>query len=174
MNRNSRRQATLYLPGSNRDAVDLLRSRFNPLQAQLIRAHVTLCREDEVENWEHLASRLKVLGPIEVPLQFGTPLRSGDSVYLPASGSTESFDSLRAALLNKGDVQPRKLTPHITIIHPRNGECDDEKFREICRSIEPFSIVFREVTLIEQINGGAWCDLAFYRWHSTRSSFNLE
>lgn len=43
-----RRQATLYLPSPCSVAVEAVRSRYNPVQAELIAAHVTLCREDEV------------------------------------------------------------------------------------------------------------------------------
>lgn len=158
----SRRQATLYLPADQSAPIELLRERFNPIQAALIRSHVTLCREDEVANWGDLAARLDLLKPIEVSLRFETPVREGNSVLIPASGTTVSFDALRAALLSKNDVIPRKLSPHITIVHPRNGTCDEEQFDEICRSITPLSILFRSVTMIEQIDGGVWRDLASF------------
>ena len=43
-----RRQATLFL--RHRESVESIRRQFNPAQAELISAHVTLCREDEVED----------------------------------------------------------------------------------------------------------------------------
>lgn len=159
---NTRRQATLYLPADQSAPIESLRERFNTIQAAIIRSHVTLCREDEIENWGDLTARLEKFGPIEVSLRFETPVREGNSVLIPASGTTTSFDALRAALLSKNDVIPRKLSPHITIVHPRNGKCDENQFEEICRSITPFSITFRTVTFIEQINGGAWRDLAAF------------
>ena len=41
-----RRQATLYLPSEVAQNVEEIRHKWNPAQARLIRAHVTLCREE--------------------------------------------------------------------------------------------------------------------------------
>jgi 2'-5' RNA ligase len=158
----TRRQATLYLPPPYSGHVESLRSRFNPVQLRLIRAHVTLCREDEVRDWEELASRLIDLGQIEVALTFGKPHRDRDLVYLPAIGSTASFDALRSSLLATMDSLPRKHNPHITLIHPRNGTCSDPIFEEIASRCDPFSVTFRTVTLIEQVDGGPWNDMAAF------------
>jgi 2'-5' RNA ligase len=152
----TRRQATLYLPPPDGERVEWIRSHFNPLQFGLIRAHVTLCREDEVGDWDELSSRLTRLGTVEVELTFGKPVRDRNLVHLPAVGSTESFDTLRDALLAVGGSRPRKHDPHITLIHPRNGTCSDAAFEEIARRCEPFSTTFRAVSLIEQVDGGAW------------------
>ena len=77
-----RRQATLYLPLPNSDRVESLRSQFNRDQFELIRAHVTLCREDEVSDWGELASRLLDLGRIEVELEHETvQLALGKRIY---------------------------------------------------------------------------------------------
>ena len=155
----SRRQATLYLPLPDSTVIELLRSRFNHVQFELIRAHVTLCREDEVCDWEDVASRLSDMGPIEVTLNFGLPVRDDNLVYLPATGSTESYDALRSTLLSKANSLPRKQNPHVTIVHPRNGTCSDSMFDEITRQLKPFTTTFRSVNLIEQVDGGPWQDL---------------
>lgn len=152
----SRRQATLYLPPPHAVAIDRLRSAYNPAQHALIRAHVTLCREDEVEDWDDVASRLRACPSITVPLAFGAPVRDGDLVYLPAIGSTSSFDQLRATLLSRPGTVVRKHDPHITLIHPRNGSCSDEVFAALVGSCAPFTVTFREVTLITQLDGGVW------------------
>ena len=155
----TRRQATLYLPLPDSTAIESLRSRFNRVQFELIRAHVTLCREDEVSDWDKFASRLSDLGSIEVTLSFGVPVRDDNLVYLPATGSTDSYDALRRSLLSTRNSVPRKHDPHITIIHPRNGICSDSVFDEISSQLKPFTTSFRCVTLIEQIDGGPWQDL---------------
>ncbi len=157
-----RRQATLYLPLPNSDRVESLRSQFNRDQFELIRAHVTLCREDEVSDWGELASRLLDLGRIEVELEFGMPIRDNNLVYLPAIGSTDSFDSLRNAILASKRSLPRKHSPHITLIHPRNGLCTDAVFDEITAQSEPFAINFRCVTMIEQVHAERWRELATF------------
>lgn len=155
----SRRQATLYLPLADSTAIESLRARFNRVQFELIRAHVTLCREDEVSDWDKIASRLSDPGSIEVKLSFGEPVRDGNLVYLPATGSTESYDALRSALLSTRNSLPRKHDPHITLVHPRNGTCSDFVFDEIACQLKPFTITFRSVTLIEQVDGGSWQEL---------------
>lgn len=152
----TRRQATLYLPPPESGVVESIRSRFNPIQSGLIRAHVTLCREDEVNNWDDLAARLASLGTIEVALTFGKPIRDQNLVYLPAIGSTEPFDELRRSLLATAVSLPRKHNPHITLVHPRNGTCSDSEFETIAGRCELFSTTFRAVTLIEQVDGGPW------------------
>ena len=157
----SRRQATLYLPSPDRERVDSLRSRFNPVQFDLIEAHVTLCREDEVLDWNALSSRLSDVGAIEVALTFGRPVRDQNLVYLPAIGSVEHFDALRNSLLSTEDSRPRKHDPHITLIHPRNGICTDSMFEEIASQMVPFSTTFRRVALIEQYDGGKWRDVDY-------------
>ena len=154
-----RRQATLYLPTPSSTAVESIRSRFNRAQFDMIRAHVTLCREDEVCNWDDLASRLITMDTIEVALEFGMPVRDKDLVYLPATGSSESFDKLRYSLLSAQGTLPRKHNPHITLVHPRNGTCTDNIFDEIASRCRPFSSTFRRVSLIEQVDGGRWQDL---------------
>lgn len=155
----TRRQATLYLPLPHAPAIEALRATFNPVQHALIRAHVTLCREDEVHDWDELASRLEALGPVAVPLAFGEPLREGNLVYLPATDSASAFAQLRHSLLARPGTSVRRHDPHLTLIHPRNGSCSDAIFASIVARTSPFSATFREVTLITQVDGGPWSDL---------------
>lgn len=146
-----RRQASLYL--REVPHIEALRLRHNPLQARLIPAHVTLCREDEVSDWGVLRGRLESLCPLELVLEFGPPLRDDNFVYLPVLSGLEQFHGLRRDLL---DQEPRTQTPHLTLIHPRNGTCTDEVFAEIAASISPFPATFREVKIIEQRDAGVW------------------
>ena len=152
----TRRQATLYLQPPASERIEALRARFNPVQFALIRAHVTLCREDEVNDWKDLAARLEALVKIHVPLTFGAPVREADLVTLPAIGPTEEFDELRGSLLSVEGVPARKHKPHITLVHPRNGSCSDADFATIRAECHPFTMTFRVVTIIEQVEGGRW------------------
>ena len=151
-----RRQATLYVPPPFDSAIEPLRSRFNAVQFGLIRAHVTLCREDEVTDWEFLADQISRLEKIEISLSFGRPVREGNLVTLPTVGSTESFDAFRRIVLTGQSEPIRKHNPHITLIHPRNGACTDQIFGEMSCELSPFSVTFRSVALIEQVDGGVW------------------
>ena len=161
INNTIRRQATLYVPPPLDVAVESLRTQFNPIQAALIRAHVTLCREDEVCDWNEIEDCLRAMAKIDVSLHFETPVRDGNLVYLPSTGSTDSFDALRNSLLSTGDSAARKHDPHVTLIHPQNGTCSKSDFDEISSQCKPFTISFSQVTLIEQVDGGSWRDLAF-------------
>lgn len=155
----TRRQATLYLPNPGAEAVESIRARFNPQQQALICAHVTLCREDEVDDWNAFAKRLRGIGKVEVELTFDGLVRDNDLLYLAPSAGTESFDALRAVLLTSDGGGPRRQAPHITLIHPRNGHCSDADFATIASAFRPFTTTFRFVTLIEQHDGGCWKNL---------------
>lgn len=140
--------------------VEQMRSQFNPVQAQLIPAHITLCREDEVNDWKALEYRIRQILPFELVLSFGRPIRDENFVYLPVESGIAAFDELRRLLLSNGPDVPRKHMPHMTIVHPRNGACCDATFDEIAKQIQPFTFTFREVHLIEQTNGGPWVTFA--------------
>lgn len=153
----SRRQASMFL--SNEPLIDVMRNRFNPEQAKLIPAHVTLCSEDEVEDWSRLASRIRDLPKIQITLSFGTAVRDGNLVFLPVVSGMEKFDELRIYLLRNETSLPRKHLPHVTIVHPRNGNCTDEMYAEILEQIHPFKTTLttlHEIKLIEQCDGGPW------------------
>lgn len=152
MNPQTRRQASLYLSGLFQ--IEALRRRFNPIQARLIPAHVTLCREDEVADWAAFQANLEALQPFELTLTFGSPVRDQDFVFLPVCSGLDDFQAFRRKLLPR---EPRNHTPHVTLIHPRNGSCTDEIFGELTASLRsPFQYTFREVMLIEQTDGGVW------------------
>lgn len=146
-----RRQATLFL--SHVPAIEHLRRTFDPRQSALIAAHVTLCREDEVVSWDLVRSRLESV-PSAVTLSFGEPVRDGHLVLLPGIDRDGSFRDLRRFLLDCGEVRDHE--PHITLIHPRNAECDDAAWETIRADIKSFSYTFREASLIIQQDGGVW------------------
>ncbi len=147
-----RRQASLYL--LDQFQIEALRFRHNSMQARLIPAHVTLCREDEVTDWVAFQARLEALRPFEITLTFGTPVREHNFVYLPVHEGIDDYHDFRRAILSQ---EARKQTPHLTLIHPRNGTCNDQIIADISANIvSPFQYTFREVMLIEQEHGGVW------------------
>lgn len=160
----NRRQATLFLTGL--PAIENIRERFNPAQARLIATHVTLIREHEVDDWRVLAERARKFSLPEIALQFGGPRLENGLLYLPCVGGTTEFHGLRADLLDSPAACQH--SPHITLIHPRNGTCSDESFDAISASLEPFEHVFSEIAFIEQRNGGAWQTLETFRLLKTR------
>ncbi|MDX1930756.1 MAG: hypothetical protein SFV81_29805, partial [Pirellulaceae bacterium] len=136
----NRRQASLFL--RDQFQIESLRHRYNPIQARLIPAHVTLCREDEVEDWDAFRTRLEALCPFEIVLGFGAPVRENNFVFLPVLEGVDEFHDFRCAVLTK---DARKHVPHVTIVHPRNGICTDQIFAEIATSVSSFKYTFREV-----------------------------
>lgn len=156
-----RRQATLFLFGNRQ--VDLIRDTYNRVQADLIGSHVTLCREDEVVDWDTIARKFTENRLDNVTLDFGKPQRQGDLVYLPCIGSTSDFDRLRAELLSDATVPPRKHDPHITLVHPRNGVCSSGDFERMSAAIEPFTCTFDEVSFIAQVGSGVWQVIETFR-----------
>lgn len=156
-----RRQATLLFHNAPA-ALTHCRCRYNPIQADLIPPHVTLCREDEVVDWLAFEQRVASMGHVKLEMKFGRPIRNGNSVLLPAVEGMEAYDSLRRAVLSDGASEPRPMNAHITVIHPRNGICTDENFAEIADVLQPFQWTFNEIALIEQRDGGPWTTLSRY------------
>lgn len=157
-----RRQLTLFPSVADAVGIERIRQMWNPVQAQLIPAHVTLCREDEIGDgvraFHHLA------GALPVVLDFGVPVRfdEGKGVLLPALGENAAFHALRAQALRDQQAPPRRHEPHLTLLHPRNATCTDAIFAHIAASPLPRQLTFSTVCLIAQINGGVWTVLEKY------------
>ena len=49
---NNRIQLTLFVDPKEAVTIERVRQEFNPGQFKLIKAHVTLCREDEIQDLE--------------------------------------------------------------------------------------------------------------------------
>lgn len=152
-----RRQLTLFADDLS-GRLAHVRHTYNPAQAALIAAHVTLCREDELEPLDAVWPRLKSLelgGPLV--LELGAPERfsEGKGVLLPAVGGLQAFAELRRRILAHID-SPRAQAAHLTLMHPRNATCTDAIFAEIAALELPRRLVFQQVCLIEQVDGGVW------------------
>lgn len=146
----------MFVPPPIARRIDALRRQFNPVQANLIAPHVTLCRDDEVLPWGGIQSHVQKLAGECVQLDFGAPHKEGSGVYLPAVKGVEAFHQLRRLVLK--DSECRLQTPHITLVHPRNGTCSDADFEVISRECKDLdlSITFSEVALIQQSGDQPW------------------
>jgi 2'-5' RNA ligase len=158
LNQQIRRQLTLFVNPNDAQEIEAVRKRFNPQQQELIDCHVTLCREDEIDNIEAILTNVQKLDTIEISINFGRVSRFNNDkgVMLPALGENETFHQLRSKILKGINEFIRKPEPHITLVHPRNATCTDERFEEITKFSFPNRIVFTRISLIEQINGGKW------------------
>lgn len=140
--------------------IEQIRQEFNPLQFELIKAHVTLCREDEIENLEQVLSNLLVLIQTQqkIYIEFGKVARfdNGKGLFLPATNDNKQFENLRRQVLNGLIDHPRKQEAHITLMHPRNSTCTDHIFELVEKINLPAKLEFKQISLIEQENGGQW------------------
>ncbi|MBN8642210.1 MAG: hypothetical protein J0L86_10400 [Flavobacteriales bacterium] len=156
--RSRRRQLTLFI--SDKSEIEKVRIQFNPEQYKLIDAHVTLCREDEIENWDAILNNIKSIHLNQaIAISFTSPITfdNGKGVLLPTDDSFE-YNNLRKLVL--GVDAPRNHQAHITLMHPRNSMCTPEIFKQIQQYQFPEQLFFDSIHLIEQENEGKWQVLA--------------
>jgi 2'-5' RNA ligase len=158
VNSNTRRQLTLFVEQRDAETIELVRKEFNPTQFGLIKSHVTLCREDEIEDIELVVSNLLLLTQPEIVIAFGKAARfdNGKGVFLPATSGNAEFEEIRRQVLVGLCDKPRKEDPHITLMHPRNSTCTDHIFEQIEKISLPTELTFQRISLIEQEDGGQW------------------
>ena len=155
---NKRLQLTLFLDERSSQVIEKIREEFNPQQYALIKAHVTPCREDELEELDFVLEILKRNRFPGISVDFGLAERFADGrgVLIRGVGDNSAFQELRKNLLQKFTDTPRKHEPHITLMHPRNSTCNDNIFEQIAHIELPTILSFNKISLIEQENGDAW------------------
>jgi uncharacterized protein len=153
--RATRVQLTLFVPEPDAIAIEAVRRVLDPVQHGLIAAHVTLCREDELDHVHELLERLRESPPPALDLTFGRAEASeGHGILLPCIGGAADYQSLRAAVLGHRAV--RAASAHITLAHPRNPRAPGNDIATALRLPSPLRIRFDTVALIEQRDGSAW------------------
>jgi len=159
-----RRQLTLFVSTTAGTIIEQIRKKYNPVQYSLIAAHITLCREDEIDNWSIIEKNLTTLKqlPITIHLDSIKRFAEGKGVLIPVTAQNEAFDQLRKTILKGAIEQPRKHHAHLTLMHPRNSTCTDATFNAIQTLTLPEEVIFDTITLIEQENGGVWQKLKTY------------
>ncbi len=169
MEKNIRQQLTLFVDKNAADDIENIRKKFNPVQYKLINSHVTLCREDEIENIAVVLGNLQQLDTPKITILFGQVTRfdNGLGVLLPALGNNEQFNQLRLKVLTSLGITVRPPEPHITLLHPRNSICTDEIFKIIQKTNLPSSLTFDNISFIEQVDGGKWQTLKVYKLRDT-------
>lgn len=154
-----RRQLTLFVDKNSAVEIESIRKKFNPRQHELIDSHVTLCREEEIQDIDKVLESLQNLDTSSaITIQFGqvTRFENGNGVLIPALGDNEQFHRLREKILPTINKIVRRHEPHITLMHPRNSRCTDDVFKEIQSTKLPGYLKFAKISLIEQVNGGQW------------------
>ena len=153
-----RRQLTLFVPPPSAEVLEAVRRVVDPVQAGLIAAHVTLCREDELASVDdaELARRLAASTALPLTLTFGPAERFDvHGLLLPCIEGEAAFRELREQVLGSHAV--RRQVPHLTLAHPRNPVAagNDIAFA-IATLPTPLAITFTAMTLIEQVDRQPW------------------
>lgn len=157
----TRDQLSLFLGGPGAQALNACRALLDPVQARLIPAHVTVCREDELQELPAgglaaLTARLHGSAPLD--LQFGAPERfGGHGVLLPCTAGQAGLDALRRRLLGRDDV--RAQPAHITLAHPRNPRAPGNG-DALPERLAVSSWALTDLRWIRQVDGGVWATVA--------------
>ncbi len=167
-----RKQLTLFLNELDSKSIESIRRRFNPIQFELIKSHITLCREDEIENLSHIQRNLENLEMQKFEMQTNGLKRFSDEkgVLISVIDKKQQFQELRELVLRNENSNPRKHNAHITLMHPRNSTCDDMKFKEIQKSELPKKLRISKISLIEQEIGKEWKILKEYELKNKNES----
>ncbi len=167
----TRTQLSLFVAPPHAEPLNALRRVLDPLQAALIPAHVTLCREDELAGISRAELRLRLgsSGVRAIGLSFGPPQSfHGHGVLLPAVGDQSGFEGLRRIAL--GQELVRSYAPHITLAHPRNPKDSGNTDANIRLAPAGLHVTFAEAVVIEQIDGGEWQVLERFCFPNGQSS----
>lgn len=160
-----RKQLTIFLDEVESIPIESIRRKFNPRQYELIKSHITLCREDEIEELMNVQANLEKIDFHQFELKTNGVKRfsRGKGVFIPIKDEENKFCELRRLVLENICDPPRVHEAHVTLMHPRNSTCNDEKFKEI-RQIElPKILSIKKISLIEQEIGKEWSILKEYR-----------
>jgi 2'-5' RNA ligase superfamily len=167
----TRIQLSLYVPSSSAVILEEARRLLDPIQANLIAAHVTLCREDELNDFEiaTLGSIIDASSAGPITLKFGGPeVFQGHGVLLPCIDGDEEFHELRCRLLGSRTV--RRHAPHITIAHPRNPRSAQNEPPNLSALQTDLVIRFAEVRYILQEAAMPWQVIAKHPLRETAHS----
>lgn len=158
--RRMRRQLTLNVAPDQRAAVDRVRQRLDPKQYAIVPAHVTLCRDEELEPWPAIDRRLERLAPFSIRMQFGEPRRLADGcILLRPTHGMEPYQELRESILG---ASARHHGAHLTLLHPRNASAVECDLGRLTRELAGTEVTFRTVSLIEQQRDEPWRVLRNY------------
>lgn len=158
-----RHQLTLFVPVPVAAVLESVRNVVDPIQASLIRAHVTFLREDEIPEY-HWQSLIRDLQSPQFPLTltFGEPERSVDhGILMRCHHGQSEFQRLRCRMF--GHLIERELSAHLTLAHPRNPKAPGNSLENTRLLKDGLTIAFEELTLIRQAGNDPWQTLRTVR-----------
>ncbi len=158
-----RHQLTLFVPVPAAAVLESVRSIVDPIQASLIRAHVTFLREDEIpeHHWQELIRNLQS-PEFPLTLTFGEPERSVDhGILMRCHQGQAEFQRLRCRMFEH--LIARELSAHLTLAHPRNPKAPGNSLENTCPLKDGLTVSFEELTLIRQAGNDPWQTLRTVR-----------
>ena len=156
-------QLSLFVPPEVGVQLEALRQVMDPIQASLIPAHVTLCREDELVGVspKELEARLAAAEACSIHLRFGpAEVFSEHGVLLPCVAGAQAFQKLRRRVLASETV--REHAPHLTLAHPRNPRAAGNTADALRGLPDALEVRFATVFRIQQSGAAAWRVLQRY------------
>ena len=151
----NRKQLSMYVPQDAAREIEAVRSVVDPIQSSLIPAHVTLCREDELDDLAAVQARLRSAPFKPLTLRFGKPVAfSAHGLLLECVEGEGRFRALRQYLLASSPVRDQK--PHITLAHPRNPRSRGNSLSNALTLPDVIEVTFASIYLIEQEAGKPW------------------
>jgi uncharacterized glyoxalase superfamily protein PhnB/2'-5' RNA ligase len=173
MTMEKRRQLSLFVPPAAAVEIEALRRILDPVQHGLIPAHITLCREDEIEGLEVATLRERLQTAVPIGLDFDPPEAfSGHGWWLAARTEVSDFSALRLLVLGSPAIRVHK--PHLTLAHPRNPRAPGNQPANVVGRLAALSIRFDTVSLIEQEGRAPWRVLETFRLGSRGSRGTLK
>lgn len=152
---NTRRQLSLYIPTIQSKVLEEVRKVVDPIQFNLIPAHVTLCRDNEINDLNRLKNKIDSLINLKLELTFDKPKYfNGHGIIMDCIEGEEEFLKLREYILD--DKKIKKQFPHITLAHPRNKRSTSNSLTATKLIPNPFRVIFDSISLIEQKNNAPW------------------
>lgn len=153
---NIRTQLSLFVPRAISAELEAARALLDPIQASLIPAHVTLCREDELEGLALSLLRSRLAAPeTAITLRFGHPQPFQEhGVLLPCVAGEPDFAALRQRVLGTKNI--RRQAPHITLAHPRNPKSPHNHPANLAGLPGNLVITFSIVSRIQQEGAAPW------------------
>ena len=156
---------TLFLDPMESMVIEYIRKRFNPEQFRLIPAHITLCRENELEDLTRIKHVLETLDFEEFDLSLGEirEISAELGVWVTLLDPQGKVPQLREMILGGASPSAGNFTPHITLMHPMNSKLNRQKVETI-KEVELSGMIrISRISLIEQQEDQIWKTLEEYQ-----------
>jgi 2'-5' RNA ligase len=150
----TRRQLTLFLSMPGKGIVDQVRQRADPVQFAKIPAHITLCYDDEIQDWDYVTACLEAFATEDIRFSFtvdGARVfeAEGKGIYLHITDQSGFYDLARSRLLATSSSVRRQVRPHLTLLHPRHARDSTDGWTLVDSIDFPERLSIQQISLIE-------------------------